>query len=84
MRRSKRFEELQQVLGVTPEVYERAAPYLTTYSPEAASFFGGQLKAYSVRAEAKGAQGATFVREAIVRLEGSNPRVWSWREAARE
>ena len=28
-------EELEQVLGMTPNLYERVAPYLTTYNPPA-------------------------------------------------
>jgi general secretion pathway protein K len=83
-------EELQQVLGMTTDIYERVAPYLTLYSmvgrfnPTTTTGpmrgilrwagFNSQYVAsypgfvYSIRAEAKGANGAVFVREARVQL----------------
>jgi general secretion pathway protein K len=73
-------EELQQVLGMTPQVYERAAPYLTTYYPPAPPMFAEQAEAYSIRAEAKGAQGAAFVRVAIVQVEAGNSQILYWRQ----
>jgi general secretion pathway protein K len=73
-------EELEQVLGMTPQVYERVAPYLTTYNPPAPTMFAEPPKAYSIRAEAKCAQGATFVRAAIVQLEAGNSQILSWRQ----
>ena len=73
-------EELEQVLGMTPQVYERVAPYLTTYYPPAPTMFAEPAESYSIRAEAKSAQGATFVRAAIVRLEAGNSQIVSWRQ----
>jgi len=73
-------EELEQVLGMTPQVYKRVAPYLTTYYPPAPSMFAEPAEAYSIRAEAKGAQGAAFVRAAIVQLEAGNSQILYWRQ----
>jgi len=97
-------EELQQVLGMTTEIYERVAPYLTPYSmvgrfnpttttdplrgilrrvgfnSQYVSSYPGLV--YSIRAEAKGANGAVFVREARVQLiqqERTPVRILAWR-----
>jgi general secretion pathway protein K len=80
-------EELQQVLGMTAEIYRRVAPDLSVYSITAtfpataderlsrtlrqAGFSSLSLGAsprlvFSIRAEAKSANGGMFVREAIV------------------
>jgi general secretion pathway protein K len=76
-------EELQQVLGVTAAIYKRVAPDLTIYSAGAGIFFGSPERAYSIRATAEGANGASFVREAVVQLSGANPRILVWRQGAR-
>jgi general secretion pathway protein K len=73
-------EELEQVLGMSPRVYERVAPYLTTYDPPAPTMFAEPAEVYSIRAAAKCAQGATFVRAAIVQLEAGNSQILSWRQ----
>jgi general secretion pathway protein K len=75
-------EELQQVLGMTTQIYDRVAPSLTVYSTveidpatEAESPSDKSQPpvrmlgvVFSIRAEARGAGGATFVREAVVQL----------------
>jgi hypothetical protein len=42
--------------------------------------FAEPPKAYSIRAEAKGPQGATFIRAAIVQLEAGDSQILSWRQ----
>ena len=97
-------EELQRVLGMTTEIYERVAPFLTIYSIGNAVnakvadeqltaalrrvgfnyFVESPGTAYSIRAEAKHASGAVFVRESVVQLipESVLPvRVLAWRQA---
>jgi general secretion pathway protein K len=78
-------EELQQVLGMTAEIYQRAAPNLTIYSnDEAQDFFGSPSRAYSIHARAEGPNGATFVREAVVNLRGGIPdKLLVWQQGAR-
>ena len=75
-------EELQQVLGMTAEIYQRVAPNLTIYSiDEAQDFFGSPSRAYSIHARAEGPNGATFVREAVVQLRGGIPdKLLVWRQ----
>jgi general secretion pathway protein K len=95
-------EELQQVLGMTPEIYERAAPDLTIYSvtgtlsPAAddkrltrimsqagfTSFASSPGLVFSIRAEAKSANGGVFVREAVVQpnQDQTFPWILSWRQ----
>jgi general secretion pathway protein K len=98
-------EELQQVIGMTPDIYARVAPDLTIYTIGAGinpTMAGGRLTgilraagfkyfvgsqgilAYSIRAEAKGSDGAAFSREAVVRLnpDGSYPWISSWQQGA--
>jgi Type II secretion system (T2SS), protein K len=73
-------EELQQVLGMSTDIYRRVAPDLTIYSvDEAQAFFGSPSRTYSIRAKAEGPDGGTFIREAVVRLRGgilANLLVW--------
>jgi general secretion pathway protein K len=99
-------EELQQVAGMTAEIYARVVPDLTIYSigaginPTAAGerlagilrdagfkyFVGDQsTKAYSIRAEAKRATGAIFVREVVIQilLYGINPQILSWKQGVK-
>jgi general secretion pathway protein K len=78
-------DELQQVLGMTPEIYQRVAPNLTIYSiDDAQDLFGSPSRAYSIRAKAEGPNGATFVREAVLRLRGGIPaNLLVWRQGAR-
>jgi general secretion pathway protein K len=80
-------DELQQVLGMTPEIYRRVAPDLSVYSVTAtiptavderfaqilrrAGFNSASLPTapsivFSIRAEAKSANGGVFIRQAIV------------------
>lgn len=76
-------EELQQVPGMTAEIYGRVAPYVTIYSAPGVGNPTGALRqasfnphysvhspeiAYSIRTEVKGSNGALFVREAVVQL----------------
>jgi general secretion pathway protein K len=76
-------EELQQVLGMTEEIYERIAPHLTAFSDT--DLHGYLLlapaTAYSIRAESEGPNGAAFIREAVVQLGALN-QVLAWREGA--
>ena len=124
-------EELQQVMAVTREVYERVAPLVTVYSrrrtidpataprevllalpgsdaeavdghlaaraaaPEGAgpAFVGAEGftarsrgSAYTIRAEARTASGAVFVRVAVVRLGGTVDRpfqILAWGQGGR-
>jgi general secretion pathway protein K len=96
-------EELQQVLGVTPEIYQRVAPDLSVYSVTAtlpataderltrllrqAGFNASPLATspkaiFSIRAEAKTANGGLFVREAVVQPDQAQTVPWilSWRQ----
>jgi general secretion pathway protein K len=97
-------EELQQVLGMTPTIYNKITPDLTVYTwgtvnPTLASarvtailkrvgfqnFVKSQSLAYSIRAEAKNSNGATFVREAIAQISAGLPdpvRILSWQVGA--
>ena len=75
-------EELQQVLGMTADIYKRVAPSLTTYSGEAGRFFGVPDKVFSIHATAERPDGANSVREAVVQLIGADARVLLWREGA--
>jgi general secretion pathway protein K len=91
-------EELQQVLGMTPEIYRRVARDLSVFSVTAtlpataderlikivrqAGFTSSPVVsspriAFSIRAEAKSANGGIFVREAIVR---KGKWILSWRQ----
>lgn len=91
-------EELQQVLGMTPEIYRRVAPDLSVFSVTGtlpstddarltkivrqAGFTSPPLAssprvAFSIRAEAKGANGGVFVRDAIIR---KGKWILSWRQ----
>ncbi len=78
-------EELQQVLGMTAEIYQRVATNLTIYSiDEAQDLFGSPSKAYSIRAKAEGPNGATFVLEAVLQLRAGIPaNLLVWRQGAR-
>ena len=83
-------EELQEVIGMRPEIYEKAAPDLSVYSLTStipataderlsgivrrAGFIpqpptASPRQAFSIRAEARSANGATFVRNAIIQLK---------------
>jgi len=95
-------EELQQVLGMTAEIYRRVAPDVSVYSVTATlpataderltrilheAGFDSQTatssprEVFSIRAEAKSANGGVFVREAIVQSNGqSGPWILSWRQ----
>src|SRR5262249_37230608 len=67
-------DELQQVFGMTTQLYERVAPSLTIYSAvEMHDFFSSPPRAYSIHAQSQGPQGAVFVREAIVQVGGATP-----------
>lgn len=95
-------DELQQVLGMTTEIYGRVAPDLSVYSVTAAlpataderlnqiisaagfeplSLAASPRAVFSIRAEAKSANGAVYVREAIVQ-SGLESGAWilSWRQ----
>jgi hypothetical protein len=74
-------DELQQVFGMTTQLYERVAPSLTTYSAvETRDFFSLPPRAYSIHAQSQGPHGAAFVREAIVQFGGATPfRILDWR-----
>jgi hypothetical protein len=65
---------------MTADIYRRVAPDLTIHSTDdAQAFFGSPSRTYSIRAKAEGPDGATFVREAVVRLRGgflANLLVW--------
>jgi type II secretory pathway component PulK len=77
-------EELQQVFGVTPELYRRVIPYLSIFSvTEVQDFAGWPRRAYSIRAEVEGPHGASFVREAIVQVNDADPAlILDWRQGA--
>ncbi len=86
-------EELQQVLGMTPEIFRRITPLVTAYSvapptseasitvvhwSTAAPALRGAV--YSIRSEARRASGARFVREVIAQPNpGKDPWILSWR-----
>lgn len=94
-------DELQRVLGITPEIYSTVKPMFTTHSlgssvdpalaSEALALALSQIDfksfattpgyAYSIRARAKHASGASFTRRATVQLyNDSEPvRYLSWR-----
>jgi hypothetical protein len=73
---------LQQVLGMTPEIYKRVAPRLTIYAVGAGILFGAPERVYSIRAAAEGPNGATSVRQAVVQLRGGDPQILVWRQGA--
>lgn len=74
-------EELQQVLGMTAEIYQRVAPNLTIYPiEEAQDLFGSPSRAYSIRTKAEGPNGASFEREAIAQLSGGDLQIGAWRQ----
>ena len=94
-------EELQQVLGMTAEIYGRVAPDLSVYSITAtlpataderltgilrqAGFNSRSLASspriiFSIRAEAKSANGGVFVREAVVQSYPDQAWILSWRQ----
>jgi general secretion pathway protein K len=74
-------EELQQVLGMTAEIFKRVATRLTIYSVGAGGIFFGE-RVYSIHAEAEGPNRATFEREAVVRLVGANHQILAWQQGA--
>jgi general secretion pathway protein K len=68
--------EVRGVLGMSPEIYEQVAADLTIYPL-------GNV--YSIRAEARGRNGATFVREVLVQLRPKSLvplRLLEWRQGA--
>jgi general secretion pathway protein K len=92
-------EELQQVLGMTPEIYGRVAPDLSVYSITATlpattderltgvlrqagftSLANSPMIIFSIRAEAKSANGGVFVREAVVQSYPDQAWILSWRQ----
>jgi len=95
-------EELQQVFGMTSEIYARVAPDLTVYSVTAtipataderitgilrkagfnpSSIASSPRAVFSIRAEAKSANGGVFVREAIVQSSVELGQwIVSWRQ----
>ncbi len=76
-------EELQQVLGMTNEIYERSAAHLTAFSDtDLHGYFYAPTTAYLIRAESEGPNGAAFVREAVVQL-GTTNQILAWREGAK-
>jgi general secretion pathway protein K len=56
-------DELEQVLGMTAEIYERVATDLTIYTGAAGSEY---VPGYRIRADARSSNGGVFVREAMV------------------
>ena len=74
-------EELQQVLGMTPEIYQKVAPHVTIYSiADTEDFYSSPKRAYSIRAEASGPKGANSVRTAIIQLGGvPSIEILEWR-----
>jgi general secretion pathway protein K len=77
-------EELQQVFGMTPELYGLLAPYVSIFSvSEVRDFAGWPRRAYSIHAEVEGPNGAAFVREAIVQVNEADPAlILDWRQGA--
>ena len=87
-------EELQQVLGMTPAIYRKVAPLVTTYlvTPIPAETPSGFITisqavnvggvTFSIRSEARRASGIRFVREVIAEPnQGRNPWILSWQRA---
>jgi general secretion pathway protein K len=84
-------EELSEVLGMTPEIYDLVSPNLTIYSnPKWSSTAADDQNktlppreiAFSIRAEAEGPNGAIFVREAVAQFFKNSPIpviVLAWR-----
>jgi general secretion pathway protein K len=82
-------EEVQQVLGMTSEIYRRIAPSLTTFSRKAEvdylNSLGLEMGYFTIRSEAFGPAGAVFVREAVVKSSNSTPvEILSWQQGASE
>jgi general secretion pathway protein K len=77
-------EELQQIIGMRPDIYARVASDLTIYSIGAKIDFlndlGLEIGHFSIRAEANGPNGAVFLREADVQRSRSTPvQILAWR-----
>jgi type II secretory pathway component PulK len=82
-------EEVQQVLGMTPEIYGRIAPHLTTYARrnelDYLNSLGLDMGYFSIRSDAHGPNGAVFVREAVVQLRGATPvQILAWRQGTKD
>jgi type II secretory pathway component PulK len=75
-------EEVQQVLGIDGAIYRQIALKLTVCP--SAEVFGVEARVYFIRSDAQDSDGASFVREAVVRLTGAEAEVLSWRQRATE